>query len=134
MLTDELERQKCEMENEIHVLLDIEAEKSRNINSLDVQLKNSSSTERNLHEKLALLTDNFATLEEHIAFMKERLLASNLRNESLEKQLQSGELKLADCENHVNELKDYEVRLRTELERHQRRENRSDKEFNELIQ
>jgi hypothetical protein len=49
MLTDELERQKCEMENEIHVLLDIEAEKSRNINSLEVQLKNSSSTERNLH-------------------------------------------------------------------------------------
>jgi len=29
------------MELEIHVLLDIEADKSRNINSLEVQLQNS---------------------------------------------------------------------------------------------
>jgi len=37
------------MEAEIHVLLDIEAEKSRTINSLEVQLRNSESTERCLH-------------------------------------------------------------------------------------
>lgn len=50
------------METEIHVLLDIEAEKSRVINSLEVQLHNSENTERCLQEKLSMLTENFASL------------------------------------------------------------------------
>ena len=62
-LTEELERQKAEMEEEIHVLLDIEAEKSKNINTTEIQLRNSEATERSLHEKLTVLTDNFANLE-----------------------------------------------------------------------
>lgn len=41
MLVDELEGHKAEMESEIRVLLDIEAEKSRDINSLEVRLRNS---------------------------------------------------------------------------------------------
>jgi hypothetical protein len=36
MLAEELERQKSEMETEIHILLDIEAEKSENINALEI--------------------------------------------------------------------------------------------------
>ena len=32
------------METEIHVLLDIEAEKSRNINTIELQLRNSETT------------------------------------------------------------------------------------------
>lgn len=51
------------MESEIHVLLDIEAEKSRTINTLEIQLRNSENTEKSLHEKLSALTDNFASLE-----------------------------------------------------------------------
>lgn len=58
---------------EIHVLLDIEADKSRNINSLEVQLQNSEASERSLQEKLTGLTENFANLESHITLMKDRL-------------------------------------------------------------
>ncbi len=79
-LTEELERQKAEMEEEIHVLLDIEAEKSKNINTTEIQLRNSEATERSLHEKLTVLTDNFANLEDHIAIMKERLISTDMRN------------------------------------------------------
>jgi predicted nucleic acid-binding Zn-ribbon protein len=61
------------MEMEIHVLLDIEADKSRNINSLEVQLQNSEASERSLQEKLTGLTENFANLESHITLMKDRL-------------------------------------------------------------
>lgn len=68
------------MEEEIHVLLDIEAEKSKNINTTEIQLRNSEATERSLHEKLTVLTDNFANLEDHIAIMKERLISTDMRN------------------------------------------------------
>jgi predicted RNase H-like nuclease (RuvC/YqgF family) len=73
MLEEELDRQKNEMETEIHILLDIEAEKSRAISTLEFQLQNSESSEKNLKEKLSLLTENFLTLEEHITIMKDRL-------------------------------------------------------------
>lgn len=79
-LTEELERQKAEMEEEIHVLLDIEAEKSKTINTTEIQFRNSEATERSLHEKLTVLTDNFANLENHIASMKERLISTDMRN------------------------------------------------------
>jgi septal ring factor EnvC (AmiA/AmiB activator) len=75
------------MESEIHVLLDIEAEKSRTLNSLESQLRNTEADERTLHEKLATLTENFGRLEEHICTMKERLIATDVRNEQLEHQL-----------------------------------------------
>jgi uncharacterized membrane protein len=45
-----------------------------------------------LNEKLAMLTDNFGSLEEHIGVMKERLLNAEMRGEDLERQLQSTEL------------------------------------------
>ena len=115
------------------MLLDIEAEKSRNINSLEVQLRNSEAKERSLHEKIGMLTDNFGSLEEHISLMKERLISADLRNDQLEKQLEMAELKLADCDANVNELKEFEIRFRTDLERHQRREIRGERELNELI-
>lgn len=44
------------MEMEIHVLLDIEAEKSRTINALEVQLCNTEASERSLQEKVNHLT------------------------------------------------------------------------------
>ena len=43
VLTEELQAQKREMQTEIHVLLDIEADKSRDINSLEVTLRNSEA-------------------------------------------------------------------------------------------
>jgi chromosome segregation ATPase len=76
------------METEIHILLDIEAEKSRTISNLELQLHNSQSSERALEHKLAALTDNFLTLEEHIAVMKDRLGNADFRGEDLEQQLQ----------------------------------------------
>jgi hypothetical protein len=45
-----------------------------------VQLRNSETTERSLHEKLSVLTENFGNLEDHIALMKERLLSADVRN------------------------------------------------------
>lgn len=95
-ITEELERQKSEMEAEIHVLLDIEAEKSRSLNSMECQLRNSQTTERSLHEKLSALTDNFGSLEEHIATMKEWLISIDCHNEHLEKGLQAAEQQLAE--------------------------------------
>lgn len=65
------------MEMEIHVLLDIEAEKSRTINALELQLCNSEANERSLQDKVAHLTENFAELEAHITLMKERLFDSD---------------------------------------------------------
>ena len=44
------------MEDEIHVLLDIEADKTRTIASLDSQLQQSSHSVVNLNDKLAQLT------------------------------------------------------------------------------
>jgi len=37
------------MEEEIHVLLDIEADKSRTVNTLESQLRNAEADERSLH-------------------------------------------------------------------------------------
>ena len=41
MLADELENQKAEMESQIRVLLDIEAEKAHTINELQINLRHS---------------------------------------------------------------------------------------------
>ena len=41
MLIEDLELQKAEMESEIRTLLDIEAEKTLTLNTLEVQLRNS---------------------------------------------------------------------------------------------
>jgi chromosome segregation ATPase len=133
MLTEELEGQKCEMETEIHILLDIEAEKSRAISALQLQLRNSEATERALHDKLAVLTDNFAALEDHISIIKERLLSADARNQQGEDELQAAEEALASKEESVVALKEQEVRLRQQLEREQAREARREKELGELI-
>lgn len=63
MLQEALEAQRNEMEAEIHILLDIEAEKSNSIASLETQLASSSANECALEQKLAQLTENFLTLE-----------------------------------------------------------------------
>ena len=60
-------------------MLDIEAEKSRTISTLEIQLINSENSERALEQKLAVLTDNFYTLEEHISVMKDRLSNADFR-------------------------------------------------------
>lgn len=78
-LEEQLERHKSEMQTEIHILLDIEAEKSRTISTLEIQLMNSENSERALEQKLAVLTDNFYTLEEHISVMKDRLSNADFR-------------------------------------------------------
>ena len=71
------------------MLLDIEADKSRTIGSLDGQLGQTERSVASLNEKLALLTDNFNSLEEHISVMKERLLNAEMRGEDLDNQLSS---------------------------------------------
>lgn len=88
MLAEELERQRNEMEDEIHILLDIQAEKSRTLSTLEFQYQQSEDSISNLNEKLAMLTENFGSLEEHIAIMKDRLLNAEGRGEEVEKQLQ----------------------------------------------
>jgi hypothetical protein len=42
------------------------------------------------------LTDNFASLEDHISIMKDRLTNADHRGEDADKQLQSIELQIAD--------------------------------------
>jgi len=44
------------METEIHVLLDIETEKSKTINYLESQLRNSENNGKNLQDKLLILS------------------------------------------------------------------------------
>jgi hypothetical protein len=83
------------MEMEIHVLLDIEAEKSRTINALEVQLCNTEASERSLQEKVVHLTENFADLEAHITLMKERLLESDQHALHLEKTVSLKESEIA---------------------------------------
>ena len=83
MLADELQRHKEEMEEEIHVLLDIEAEKSKTINYLEAQLRSSENNEKSLNDKLVVLTDNFNALEDHITVMKEKLLSADTQNSNL---------------------------------------------------
>ena len=121
------------MEAEIHVLLEIEADKSRTINTLEIQLRNSENHERGLHEKLQVLTDNFAALEEHIAIMKERLISTDMQNEQLENNLQSAHLQLTDKDAHVMSQKEMEVTLRRDLEVQQGREMRRQRQFEELL-
>lgn len=71
------------------MLLDIEADKSRTIGALDGQLGQTERSVASLNEKLALLTENFNSLEEHISVMKERLLNAEMRGEDLDNQLSS---------------------------------------------
>jgi chromosome segregation ATPase len=118
MLEEELERQKNEMEAEIHILLDIEAEKSRTISALELQLHNSEGSERQLEQKLALLTDNFLTLEEHISIMKDRLGNADFRGEEIDKQLQRVEYIIAEKEQLILEQREREGRLRQEIDAH----------------
>ena len=116
MLVEELEIQKAEMESEIRTLLDIEAEKTRALNSLEIQLRNSEDNERRLTDKLNVLTDNFAELEDHIAIMKQKLLAADDDNHHLAQKLERTEISLRDKENIILEQSDRESQLRGELE------------------
>lgn len=124
MLEEELDRQKNEMEGEIHILLDIEAEKSRTISTLELQLTASENSERQLEQKLAMLTDNFLTLEQHIAVMKDRLANADFRGEELDQQLQRVEYIIAEKEQLILEQREREARLRQEIDAHKERESR----------
>lgn len=133
MLVEELEIQKTEMESEIRTLLDIEAEKSRTINSLEIQLRTSEDNERRLTDKLTVLTENFAELEDHIAIMKQKLLAADDDNHHLAQKLDRTEITLRDKENQIIEQSERESSLRIELEEHQKRETRREREVAELM-
>lgn len=89
------------MESEIRTLLDIEAEKSKTINSLEAQLHKSEDNERRLTDKLTILTENFAELEDHIAIMKQKLLAADDDNHHLVQKLERAEMNLRDKENLI---------------------------------
>lgn len=103
------------MESEIHILLDIEAEKSNTISSLEAQIATSENSERALEQKLAVLTDNFLTLEDHIAVMKDRLGAADFRGEEVDRQLQQLDYLIAEREQVILEQRERESRLRGEL-------------------
>ena len=133
MLVEELEIQKAEMESEIRTLLDIESEKTRTINSLEVQLTNSENNERRLTDKLNVLTENFAELEDHIAIMKQKLLAADDDNHHLASKLERTECDLREKENLILEQSDRESQLRVELDEHQKRESRREREVSELM-
>ena len=110
------------MEDEIHVLLDIQGEKTRTIGALDSQLQQTEGSVANLNDKLAMLTDNFTSLEEHISVMKERLLNAQMRGEDLERQLQSTELEISDRERLLHDQKEREIKLRDEIDAHRSRQ------------
>lgn len=112
------------MESEIHVLLDIQAEKSKTINYLEAQLRNSENNEKSLNDKLALLTDNFAALEDHIAVMKEKLISADAQNRSLEDGLNHTEIILREKETALIELEKLEATLRKNLDESEMRERR----------
>ena len=121
------------MESEIRTLLDIESEKTRTINSLEVQLTNSENNERRLTDKLNVLTENFAELEDHIAIMKQKLLAADDDNHHLASKLERTECDLREKENLILEQSDRESQLRVELDEHQKRESRREREVSELM-
>lgn len=133
MLVEELEIQKSEMESEIRTLLDIESEKTRAIHSLEMQLTNSENNERRLTDKLNVLTDNFAELEDHIAIMKQKLLSADEDNHHLVQKLERCEMDLREKENLILEQSDRESQLRVEVEEHQKRESRREREVAELM-
>jgi chromosome segregation ATPase len=125
MLAEELERQKNDMENEIHLILDIELEKSNDLSLLEDRLANSETSEKNLTQKLAQLTDNFLNLEGHISSMKDRLSKADLRGEELGKKIRSVEELIRSKEMLIAEQKDRLLSLREEIEAHKDRENQS---------
>lgn len=63
-----------------------------------------------------MLTDNFAELEDHIAIMKQKLLAADDDNHHLAQKLERTEISLRDKENIILEQSDRESQLRGELE------------------
>lgn len=121
------------MEDEIHILLDIEADKSRHMQTLSLQLTHSEQSEQELKGKLELLTDNFAALEQHIALMRDRLGNADMRGEDVEKQLQHVEYQIADKEMLIAEQKDRQAQLREEIEAHKDRESRRLAEVAQLM-
>ena len=133
MLAEQLERQKIQMEEEIHILLDIQAEKSRTINALESQFQQSEHSIGNLNEKLSMLTDNFSTLEEHISVMKERLLNAEARGEELERKLRDTQMQINEREQIFHEQKDREMRIRDEIESHKHRQTQRLSEIRQLI-
>ncbi len=50
------------MQAEIHILLDIEAEKCRTISNLEIELDESLNDEKSQEQKLTMLTENFLSL------------------------------------------------------------------------
>ena len=100
---------------------------------MEVQLTNSENNERRLTDKLNVLTDNFAELEDHIAIMKQKLLAADDDNRHLASKLERTELELREKENMILEQSDRESQLRVELDEHQKRETRREREVAELM-
>lgn len=121
------------MEGEIHILLDIEGEKSRAIAALEFQLQDSEASEKALQQKLAVLTDNFCSLEQHIAVMKDRLANADAQGEEIDRQLQSVEYLTAEKEQVILEQQERQSRLRQELESHRERERRRVLEVEQLM-
>ena len=98
-----------------------------------MQLSNSENNERRLTDKLNVLTDNFAELEDHISIMKQKLLAADDDNRHLASKLERTELELREKENMILEQSDRESQLRIELDEHQKRETRREREVSELM-
>ena len=46
-------------------------------------MRASENNEKNLNDKLTLLTENFNALEDHISVMKEKLLNADAQNREL---------------------------------------------------
>jgi hypothetical protein len=79
------------MESEIRTLLDIEEEKSVTLASLEIQLRNSEENEQRLMEKLTVLSENFAELENHITVMKQKLINADENNHLTSEKLERAE-------------------------------------------
>jgi hypothetical protein len=63
-----------------------------NLNNLEIQLRNSEDNERRLVDKLTVLGENFAELEDHISVMKQKLLHADESNHMLTQKLNSNEV------------------------------------------
>lgn len=69
----ELQADKDEMEREIHLLLQVDCEKSALLSSLETRASIAESNEQHLHEKIKLLSEGLLKLEDNLTAVKEKL-------------------------------------------------------------
>lgn len=121
------------MEQEIRILLQIEADKSDAIDNLTGKLIKSEASEKNLIDQLGSLSAAFEQLEGHIKVFSDKLSQKEKDVTELKLLIEqlNGELKLRERE--MLNLSDLNASLRKQIEESTRREKIRENEIRELI-